>query len=91
MNFEEIEYIVVITRVQPLLLAWVGAIGFFVSLSLTAMVSPGRRWFELTVIFGLLFTIFSVVALLVAQGIMKISILELEHVEKYAQDLRMFY
>lgn len=47
--------VVFITSVQPELLIWIGAISFFVSLAATAVVSPGRQWFELVVIFGLCF------------------------------------
>jgi hypothetical protein len=90
MDLERIEYVVVIATVQPLLLAWVAAIGFFVSLSLTAMVSPGRRWFELVVIFALLFLTNFVVVLLVAQLIGKVTIIELEYIEKMITDKRMF-
>ncbi len=89
MEFDHIEYVVVITTIQPILLAWVAAIGFFVSLSLTAMISPGRRWFELVVIFGLLFAICFSASLLTAQFIGGISIIELDFLEKASTDLRL--
>lgn len=49
--------VVFITTVRPGLLVWVLAISLFISLAATAIISTGRKWFELAVIFSLCFLI----------------------------------
>lgn len=81
MNPAAIEILVVITSIQPLLLAWVAAICFFISLGVTAIVSPGRRWFELVVIFGLLFFVSTLVGIFFVQGVLGVHIFRFEAME----------
>ncbi|TXD36434.1 hypothetical protein FRC96_10165 [Lujinxingia vulgaris] len=50
--------VVVITTVQPALIFWIATIALFMGIALAAIVSPGRRWFELTVILALAMLIF---------------------------------
>lgn len=78
----EIESVVVITTLQPLLLLWLAAISFFISLALTAMVSPNRRWFELTVIFAILYLVNLLLGGLIIQGFFGIEMVQLEAIHK---------
>ena len=78
----EIEALVVITTIQPFLLAWVAAISFFLTLAITAMLSVDRRWHELVVIFGLGFLVIFPSALWVTQWIVDIEIIQLETIER---------
>ena len=73
--------VVVITTVEMELVAWVGAISFFISVAMTAVVSPNRQWFELVVIFGLvLLTSILVVGLLV-QWVGGVTLVDVELIE----------
>ncbi len=76
------ESLVFFASIQLELLAWVGAIAFFVSIALTAMVSPNRQWFELAVIFSLAFVINAVLVGLVVQGIAGVELIEIEAIER---------
>lgn len=76
------ESVVVITTVQPQLLAWVAAISFFVSLALTAAISPNRRWFELVVIFAIAFLINGAVVGAIVQGLAGIELIQVEAIER---------
>ncbi|RAL23605.1 hypothetical protein DL240_05445 [Lujinxingia litoralis] len=51
--------VVVITTVQPTLVFWILTIAIFLGIALAAIVSPGRRWFELCVILALASTLFA--------------------------------
>ena len=75
------ELLVVITTVQLQLLAWVGAISFFMSVAVTAMVSPNRQWFELAVIFAICFAINLGLVGLVVQGIAGMDLIKFEAIQ----------
>ena len=72
------EALVLITTVQPALLAWVGAISFFVSLALTAMISPNRTWFELVVIFAICFVVNAAIIAVVVQWVVGVELIHVE-------------
>ncbi len=75
------ESLVLVTTVYPELIAWVASISFFVSLALTAMVSPNRRWFELVVVFSLCFAINLGVVGVIVQAIAGIELIQVEAIE----------
>lgn len=76
------ESLVFFASIQLELVAWVAAISFFVSVALTAILSPNRQWFELTVIFGLSFVINLVVVGLIVQGIAGVELVEIEAIDR---------
>lgn len=86
MDLMQIESLVVITTIQPLLLLWLGAISFFISLAVTAMLSRGRRWFELVVIFALAFAVFVILGGVFFQWILGVQIFQLEAIESLRMD-----
>ncbi len=72
------EAVVLITTVQPELLAWVASISFFMSLALTAIVSPNRRWFELAVIFAICFLLSTCLVGVIVQWIAGVELIHVE-------------
>ncbi len=77
--------VVLITTIQPELIAWVGAISFFISLAITAVVSPGRQWFELVVVFGLALLTNLVLVGLLVQLVGGVSLVEIEVIQRLDQ------
>ncbi len=75
------ESVVFITTVYPELVVWVLAIAGFVTLAATAVISPNRRWFELVVIFAILFVINAVIVGLVVQWIAGVPLVQLEAIQ----------
>lgn len=67
-----------ITTIQPVIVAWVGAISFFVSLAIVAIISRGRHWSELVCLFLLAFGALTVAGLAIVQGIFDIYLIELQ-------------
>ncbi len=68
----------IITTVQPLLIAWVGAIAFFVTLAVIAIISRGRTWYELGCLFLLVFLALSAAGLLGASTVLDVVMIDLE-------------
>lgn len=73
--------VVLITTVQPYLLAWVVAISFFLGLALTALVSPNRQWFELVVIFAIVMAVLVVLVGFVVQLVLGLSLIDVEAIQ----------
>lgn len=90
MNPVDIEMLVVVTSIQPFLLAWIASICFFICLALTAMISPGRRWFELVVIFGLSFSVTMLLAIGLVQGVFGVHIFRFEAAELMRIETQIF-
>ncbi len=72
------ETLTIITTFPPLLVAWVAAIAFFVTLALVAIISKGRRWYELGCIFVLVFLAISLTGLLSTQLLFGIHLFHFE-------------
>ena len=68
----------VILEMSPLLVIWVLAISFFVTVAATAIVSRGRRWYELGCIFLLGFLLLSSVAMAAAHYLFDTTIVTVE-------------
>lgn len=68
----------IITTVQPLLVIWVLAISFFVTLAAVAVISKGRSWYELACIFLLAFVVISLVGLFGTHLVLGIRLVDLE-------------
>ena len=77
-----IDSVILITSIFPELIAWVAAISFFMSLAFTAIISPGRKWFELTVIFGIAFLVTLVVVWLIVQWIAGVPLVHFEAIQR---------
>ena len=73
--------VVLITYVQPYLLAWVGAISFFISLAFTALVSPNRQWFELAVIFAITLAVLLVVVGFIVQLVLGLKLIDVQAIQ----------
>lgn len=75
------ESVVLITTVFPELVVWVLAISGFVSVAVTAVVSPNRQWFELVVIFGLFFVVNTLIVGFVVQSVAGVPLIQIEAIE----------
>ena len=82
------ESLVLITTIQPELIAWVAAISFFVSIAFTAIISPNRQWFELVVIFGLCFLVNLLMVGVIVQWIAGVELIQFEAIERVQQNFR---
>ncbi len=76
------ESVVFITTVYPELIAWIFAISGFISLAVTAVVSPNRQWFELVVIYALFFVVNAGIVGLVVQAVTDVDLIEVEAIER---------
>ncbi len=76
------ESLVLFASIQLEFVAWVVAISFFVSVAVTAVLSPNRQWFELVVIFSLAFVLNTILVGLIVQGIAGIELIEIEAIER---------
>lgn len=85
-NETSIEAVIAITTVYPELVAWVAAISFFVSVAMTAIISPGRKWFELVVILGLCFGLNLVIVWLIVQWVAGVPLVTFEAIEQMSQN-----
>lgn len=63
---------------QPFLVGWVMSIAFFLTLAVVAVVSKGRRWYELACLFLLAFLVFCAIAIVGAQVFFDVKMLEFE-------------
>ena len=78
MNETVLKPVVFITTIQPLLVGWVLAIAFFVTLALVAMVSRDRRWYELTCLFITAFVLLAAVSLAITGIFVDVRVVDLE-------------
>lgn len=72
------EPVTVVTTIQPLLVLWVVAIAFFVTLAFVAVISRGRSWYELGCIFFLLFLATSAFGLFGTHLVLGVDLIALE-------------
>ncbi len=72
------EPIVLITHLQPFLILWVLTVCFFVSLALAAILSRGRRWYEVGCIFFLMFVISGILGIVVTSLIVDVKMIDIE-------------
>ena len=70
--------VAIITTLQPILVLWLMAISFFVTLAVVAIVSKGRKWYELTCIFLLSFLLSFGLGLTLSTWILDISVVQVE-------------
>ncbi|MFU8806655.1 MAG: hypothetical protein ACNA8W_22795 [Bradymonadaceae bacterium] len=70
--------VVFITTIQPFLLLWVVSVCFFITLAAVAMLSRGRRWFELGAMFVVIFGLTTVVGLAGTSAFLDITIFDVE-------------
>ena len=72
--------VALITTFQPYLLAWVLAIAFFLTLTLVAIISKGRNWQQLVVIFIASYVVLALASIVSAQFVADIQVVALEWV-----------
>lgn len=72
------EPVAIITTMQPLLVVWLLAISFFVTLAVVAMLSRGRKWFELACMFLVCFVVLSAVGVGVSYWLLEVAVLQVE-------------
>jgi hypothetical protein len=75
-----LEPLTIITTLQPFLVAWVMSIAFFVTLAVVAVISKGRRWYELACLFLLAFLTLSACGILSAHWLLDIQMVDLEFI-----------
>jgi hypothetical protein len=73
-----LEPLTIITTIQPVLVLWIVAIAFFVTLAIIAILSKGRRWYELACLFFLCFMVICAAGLFGTHLVLDIQLLELE-------------
>jgi hypothetical protein len=72
------EPVAIITTMQPLLVVWLLAISFFVTLAVVAMLSRGRKWFELACMFLVCFVVLSAVGVGVSYWLLEVTVFQVE-------------
>lgn len=72
------EPVAIITTMQPLLVVWLLAISFFVTLAVVAMLSRGRKWFELACMFMVCFVVLSAVGVGVSYWLLEVTVFQVE-------------
>jgi hypothetical protein len=70
--------VAIITTMQPLLVVWLLAISFFVTLAVVAMLSRGRKWFELACMFLVCFVVLSAVGVGVSYWLLEVTVFQVE-------------
>lgn len=65
---------------QPFLVGWVMSIAFFATLAVVAVISKGRRWYELACLFLLIFLVLSLGGLAGAHWVFDVRMIELEFI-----------
>lgn len=70
--------VAVVTTVQPYLLLWVVGITFFVTVTLVAVISRGRSWKELVVIFFSAFFILTITSLISTRYAIDVHVVDIE-------------
>ena len=74
----EFDPVAIVTTLQPVLVLWLLAISFFVTLAVVAVISKGRQWYELACIFLLGFVLFFGVGLGIATWVLDIAAVQIE-------------
>lgn len=74
------EPVTIVTTVQFFLIGWVMSIAFFVAMALVAIVSKGRRWYEIAAMFLFGFGLLSVVGVAGAQWIFGVRMIEVDFI-----------
>lgn len=75
---DSFEPVAVITTLQPVLVVWLLAISFFVSLAVVAVFSKGRRWYELASLFFVVFLLVSALGVGVSGWMLDVTVFEIE-------------
>lgn len=75
---ETLNPLTVITTLQPLLLGWLSAIAFFVTLAAVAVLSKGRKWYELVCLFFVIFVGLASTSFFVSNLVLDITVVEFE-------------
>ncbi len=75
---EWFEPVAIITTLQPVLVAWLTAISFFVTLAAVAMLSKGRKWYELACMFAVCFVLTASIGLGIGHWVLEVTLLEVE-------------
>ena len=70
--------VAVVTTVQPYLLLWVIGITFFVTVTLVAIISKGRNWKELAVIFFTAFFVLTITSLISTRYAIDVHVVDFE-------------
>ncbi len=70
--------VAVVTTVQPYLLLWVVGITFFVTVTLVAVISRGRSWQQLVVIFFGAFTLLAVTSVISTRYVIDVHVVDIE-------------
>ena len=78
MESSSLSPVVFVTTVQPLLVGWVLVISFFLTLSFVAVISKGRRWYELGCIFVLVYLVMSVGSIATTATFLDLQIMDVE-------------
>lgn len=74
------EPVTIVTTVQFFLIGWVMSIAFFVSMALVAIVSKGRRWYEILGMFAVGFLLLSLVGVVGTQWIFGVHMIEVDFI-----------
>ena len=75
---ESFQPLAIVTTMQPVLVVWLSAISFFVTLALVAILSKGRRWYELACMFFVGFVVLSATGLAVSNWVLEVTVFEVE-------------
>jgi hypothetical protein len=75
---ESFQPLAVVTTLQPILVAWLAAISFFVTLAAVAILSKGRKWYELACLFFVVFVVLSSSGIAISNWVLEVTVLEVE-------------
>jgi len=70
--------VAIITEVAPRLALWVLGISFFVTLAIVALLSKGRRWYELACMFLVFFVVAAVLGVGICNWGLEIAVVQFE-------------
>lgn len=75
---ESFQPVAVVTTLQPVLVAWLAAISFFVTLAAVAILSKGRKWYEIACMFFVGFVVLSLSGLAISNWILEVTVFQVE-------------
>lgn len=75
---ETFQPVAVVTTLQPILVAWLSAIAFFVTLAAVAILSKGRKWYELACMFFIGFLVLSLSGIAISNWMLEVTVLHVE-------------
>ena len=75
---ETFEPMAIITTLRPVVVVWLLAISFFVTLAIVAVVSKGRKWYELACLFLVVFVFFAATGILTTNWLLDATIFQVE-------------